>query len=386
MNPDHNPYTPGAGAPPPELAGRDSEIASFDLLLTRLGSGLHERSMLLQGVRGTGKTVLLNAMRDRAINQGWDWVKIELNKSSPLSSDVLYEVRALLLQMKPSKRLAGAVRSALSVVKSFSLTLPGDFKVSIEVDPTPGKADSGNLARDLTDVFSQLGELERERHSGLVFLVDELHLASQQDYEALIVALHEFSQSGLPVTLVGAGLPQLPALSRTAKTYAERLFLPIEVGALTPEDSRAALVVPAKRANVSYTAEALEMIIADTGGYPYFLQEYGKFAWNVATRPTITATDVSAASAMVQRHLDSTFFRTRLSVTAKYEQEYLLAMAALGPGPHKSKAISQRYKGSSGKPRASLIEKGLLYSPTYGETAFSVPQLDAFLRRNFDVQ
>jgi hypothetical protein len=383
MDARDNPFIPSAGARPPELAGRGDLTDAFEVLLDRLADGRHGRSVIIRGLRGVGKTVLLNAFADMATERRWPSIKIEVTGGLSVASELLFELRSVLLAQKPTRLVREQLNRALGSLKSFSLTLPDGSSVRLDVQPLAGRADSGNLSRDLTHLFEDVGDVLRKLGAGVVILLDEAHLLDKDEYEALIRALHEMSQQNLPIVLVAAGLPQLPELSRTAKTYAERLFEYREIGALDRMAAHAALVIPVAAAGITFDEAAIRHIIRRTQGYPYFIQEFGKAAWLVASGQTITLADARVADAEATRLLDAGFFRARLAVASSAERQYLRAMASLGPGPHRSADIANRYKGSSGEPRAALIRKGLLYSPEYGQTAFTVPLFDEFIGRHF---
>jgi hypothetical protein len=386
-----NPYTPNAGADPPALVGRDDELAAFEVLLARLLRGHTEQSMLVTGLRGVGKTVLLTRFEAMARESGWATVDAEITKNSDFGDRMVNLARRALLQLAPRERWKGMVARAASVVRSFQVTLRPDGSVTagFDVDPAEGVADSGHLGDDLTDVFVALGEAAKEQGSGVVFLVDEVQFLKLAELEALIAAIHKTIQRQLPITLVGAGLPQLPRLAAEAKSYAERLFKFPQIGQLTAEQARAALLEPARQLGVDFEADALEAIVEFTEGYPYFLQEYGNTLWNQIEESPITAMDVSLARAAVEAKLDGGFFRVRVERTSDLEQTYLRGMAELGPEPQRAKdvaALLGRTSEQLAPTRSRLIEKGLLYAPGRGLAAFTVPQFDRFMRRTYALQ
>jgi hypothetical protein len=391
MRAQDNPYTPNAGAPPPALVGRDEELEAFEVLLTRLLRGHTEQSMLITGLRGVGKTVLLTKFEELAREGGWTTVEAEITKNSDFGERMANLVRRALLQLAPRARWKGRAGRAAAVLRSFQVTLRSDGSITagFDVDPAEGFADSGRLDEDLTDVFVALGEAAREHGSGVVFLVDEVQLLEAVEFEALIAAIHKTVQRQLPITLVGAGLPQLPRLAGEAKSYAERLFKFPRIGRLSDDQAAAALVEPAERLRVGFEPEALGAVIAYTEGYPYFLQEYGNTLWNQIETSPVTAADVTIAQAAVEAKLDGGFFRVRAERTSDLEQRYLRAMAELGPDPQKAKdvaAILGRTSEQVAPTRARLIEKGLLYTPGHGLAAFTVPQFDCFMRRTYSLQ
>lgn len=342
--------------------------------------------MLITGLRGVGKTVLLGAFEERARDRGWVTVEAEVTKSGDFGERMAGLVRRAVFQIAPRARWKDRTRRAAAVLKSFSLTLSpeGSVTAGLDIEALEGMADTGSLGEDLTDVLVALGEAAREHDTGVVFLLDEVQFLSLQELEALIAALHKTVQRQLPITLVGAGLPQLPRLAGEAKSYAERLFhFPI-IDRLEPEEAAEALTKPAKPLGVAYTPNAVEAIIEYTQGYPYFLQEYGKFLWDLTESPPIDAEAVEAAQPSVESKLDSSFFRVRADRTTTLELQYLRAMAELGAEPQPAKDVARlmgRTSEQLGPTRSRLIEKGLLYTPGYGLAAFTVPQFDRYMRR-----
>lgn len=386
MRPHENPYTPNAGARPPELVGRNEQMIAFEVLLDRLRNGYTEQSMLITGLRGVGKTVLLNEFEARATGRDWVTVEAEITKNVAFGARIAHLARRALLQLAPRERWRDRAQRAARVVKSFQMTFSPDGKVAagLNVAALEGLADSGDFAEDLTDLFVAVGEAALEHDRGVVFLFDEVQFLARGELEALIAALHKTVQRQLPLTLVGAGLPQLPRLAGEAKSYAERLFSFPLIGRLAREHGSRALTEPADRLGVTYDEDALEAILDSTEGYPYFLQEYGKIIWDSSEGPVIRATDVEVATPAVEAKLDESFFRVRVERTTALELEYLTAMAELGPEPQEAKAVATamgRTSESLGPTRSRLIDKGLLYTPGYGLAAFTVPQFDRFMRR-----
>lgn len=386
MRPHDNPYTPNAGARPPALVGRDQQLTAFEILLDRLRRGGTEQSMLITGLRGVGKTVLLGAFEDRAIDRSWITVEAEVTKNTDFSGRVAGLARRALFQVAPRARWKDRARRAAAILKSFQLTLSpeGEVGAGLDVDALEGMADTGNLGEDLADVLVALGEAAQEHDTGVVFLLDEVQFLELMELEALIAALHKTVQRQLPITLVGAGLPQLPRLAGEAKSYAERLFHFPSIGQLADDEAREALVRPVEDLGVNYTDQAVEAIVRYTEGYPYFLQEYGKFVWDLTEAPPIDLTAVTAAQPAVEEKLDNSFFRVRIDRTTSLELQYLRAMAELGGEPQQAKAVAGlmgRTSEQLGPTRSRLIEKGLLYTPGYGLAAFTVPQFDRYMRR-----
>jgi hypothetical protein len=387
-NPSNNPYTPNAGARPPVLVGRVDEVRAFELLLDRLKNGYTAQSMIAIGLRGVGKTVLLSEFRNTAVERGWTTVEAEITKHEDFGQRMASLARRALLQVAPRARWKDRGRKAAQILRSFQISVNPDGAVTAglgDVEPAEGFADSGGLAEDLTDVIVAIGEAAQEQGSGVVFLFDEVQFLSLKELEAVIAALHKTVQRGLPVTFVGAGLPQLPELAGEAKSYAERLFRFPEVGTLPEEEAATALVDPASNLGVTYEPAAVRAIVQYTEGYPYFLQEYGYIVWDLSSGDTITQQEAVDAQEMVEAKLDGSFFKVRADRTTELELRYLRAMAELGSQPHQARDVAdvlQRTSQQLGPTRARLIDKGLLYTPGYGLAAFTVPQFDRYMRRN----
>ena len=385
-----NPFSPGAGSPPPELVGRDAILEDARVLFARVLLQRPEKSMLLTGLRGVGKTVLLNEMERLAEQTGYRTVLIEANENMPLSVLLIPQLRRLLYALD---RMAGAgnqARRALAVLKSFLGAIKvtwSDIEVGLDIEPENGAADSGNLEADLPDLFCSVAEAAQERRTGVAILVDEIQYLGARELSALVMAMHKMQQRQLPLVLLGAGLPTLPALVGASKSYAERLLQFPVVGPLTQPDADKALQDPVRVAGVEFSAEALREIFRLTRGYPYFLQEWGYQSWNHAQSSPITLETVQGATADIVRRLDQNFFRVRFDRLTPREKEYLRAMAQLGPGPHRSsdvaKVLDAKVTGL-GPVRAELIRKGMIYSPVYGEMAFTVPLFDEFMKRVMD--
>lgn len=391
MRAQDNPYTPNAGAQPPALVGRDAELQAFELLLARMLRGHTEQSMLVTGLRGVGKTVLLTRFEELAREGGWTTVEAEITKNSDFGDRMAGLVRRALLELAPRARWKERAARAAAVLRSFQLTARSDGSVTagFEVEPAEGFADSGRLDEDLTDVFVALGEAAQEHRTGVVFLFDEVQFLKITEFEALIAAIHKTVQRQLPITLVGAGLPQIPRLAGEAKSYAERLFTFPRIGKLSDEQAREALAGPAERLGVRFEPEALALVTRQTEGYPYFLQEYGSALWNQIEDPTVTADDAAIAQVAVEAKLDDGFFQVRVERTTELERRYLRAMAELGPEPQRSKDVAAmlgRTSEQMAPTRSRLIDKGLLYTPGHGLAAFTVPQFDRFMRRTYPLQ
>jgi AAA ATPase domain len=380
-----NPYSPGAGTRPPALVGRDGEIESMDVSLQRLRLGRDGRSQMLTGLRGVGKTVMLNEFEQVAGGRGYFHEHVEVGEDGDLAPRLAAAFRRILLSMDARKRIGERVRRALGVLKAFSVQLPGGPELAIDVDAVSGPADSGDLATDLSGLFVELGEVARDHDTGVLITIDELHYVSPPVLEALIMGLHRAAQLRLPITVAGAGLPSLATLTGEAKSYAERMFTFPVIGSLSAEQAREALVVPAADERVSWDDAALDRVLDATQGYPYFLQEFGKQAWDAADHlHLITDDDVIRSIPVATAELDDGFFRVRTGRTSDPERAYMRAIAELGPGPVRSGDVASllRKKTSAlGPTRDGLIKKALCYSPRYGEIDFTVPLFDRFMKR-----
>ena len=384
-----NPYTPNAGAEPQAVVGRDDQLASFELLLGRVGRGRTEQSMIITGLRGVGKTVLLGRFRTTALGQDWVVVELEVSKhdETEFRRDLSARLRTALLELSPRARWTERFQHAAAVLRSFTLSVDpaaGSVSAGFDVDAAEGFADHANLAMDLTDVFIALGEAATERGRGVVLLLDEVQFLSRLQLEALIEALHKMVQRKLPVTLVAAGLPQIAELAGDAKSYAERLFKFPAIANLGSDDAKAALARPAAEEGASFAAGALDAAVTITGGYPYFIQELGYAVWTIADGPVISRTDVLAAVPAYEAKLDASFFRVRLDRATELQRAYLRAMAELGPAAQKASDVADvmgRTSTNLGPTRAELINMGLLYTPEHGYAAFTVPHFDRFMLR-----
>jgi hypothetical protein len=387
MDPRQNPYAPGAGAPPPELAGRDALIERAAIALDRIGAGRHDKSMILVGLRGVGKTVLLNRVHLDAEARGLHGVRLEASEDRSLPGLLAPAMRAALLRLDRARAASAAGKRAMRALAGFVGAMKikyGDVEVGLDIDPELGLADSGDLDVDLTDLLVTVGEAARDRSTAFALFIDELQYVEVDQLASLISALHRCAQQQLPITLFGAGLPQIVGRTGRAKSYAERLFDFPEVGALNDAAARLALSAPAEKEGVAFDPGALDEILRQTGGYPYFLQEWGKHAWSVAPSSPITVEHVRIASIEATAELDASFFRVRFERLAPAEKHYLRAMAALGPGPHRSGDIAEKLErkvNSLGPTRSALIAKGMVYSPEHGDTAFTVPLFDQFMKR-----
>ena len=386
MDPRKNPYSPGAGTKPPALVGRDKQIESFDILLERLENGYVEQSMIITGLRGVGKTVLLDVFREKAEARNWATVEWEVQKNAAFAPKMAAHVRRALLQIAPKAKWTDRVLRAASILKSFTVTFnpDGAMTAGLDIDALAGIGDSGALSEDLSDLFVAIGEAAQDRGVGVVFLIDEIQFLRPPDLEALIVALHKCTRRSLPITLVGAGLPQMPRLAGEAKSYSERLFRFPHIGELDARDARDALVLPAAGLDVGFQPSAIRFMVGYTQGYPYFLQEYGRIVWDETSASPVTADDVESVLPLVEAGLDESFFRVRVERTTELELRYLYAMAELGPQPHRASDVARRIQRTveqAGPIRSRLIDKGLLYTPGHGYAAFTVPQFDRYMLR-----
>ena len=387
MDPMNNPFSPGAGAPPPELVGRDPILEQARILLGRVKQKRPEKSLLLTGLRGVGKTVLLNEIERMARVSGYQTILLEAHEDKPLGELIYPALRSLLYELD---RVAGAgdkVRRGLAVLRSFvgsiKLTM-GDVALGLDIEPAKGTADSGDLEIDLPNLFVAIAEAAEERKNAVAILIDEIQYLSQKELGALIMAMHKMQQKQLPLALLAAGLPVLPGMAGDSKSYAERLFNFPEIGALNEVDAAKALRDPANNAGVEFEEKALRQVFRMTHGYPYFIQEWGYQSWNTAAASPITLKTVREATPEVIRRLDRNFFRVRFDRLTPGEKNFLRAIAQLGPGSHRTgdiaAALGVSVKGI-GPVRAKLIKKGMIYSPAHGDMAFPVPLFDEFMRR-----
>ncbi len=387
MDPVTNPFAPGAGTPPPELAGRDDLRETVRVAIERVRRGLPTKSILMVGLRGVGKTVLLDRMRDDAEAAGIHTVRIEAPESRSLPALLAPQLRQALLRLSRNEQARDLAQRALRALAGFAKALKfkyEDIEVGFDFEPEAGLADNGDLEHDLQALLEAVGAAAQKAGTALVLFIDELQYVREEELAALITALHRTAQRRLPVVLAGAGLPQLRGRMGQAKSYAERLFEFPQIGALAPPEAKIAIAKPATAQGVEIQEDALKRIVQKTHGYPYFLQEWGKHAWDVATKSPITRQDVDRASKEAIAALDESFFRVRFDRLTPVEKKYLRAMAELGPGPHRSGDIAEkldRKVTSLGPTRNQLIAKGMVWSPSHGDTAFTVPLFDEFMRR-----
>jgi hypothetical protein len=387
MDPVRNPFAPGAGSQPPELAGRQHIIEAADTALQRVLLGRPAQSQMLLGLRGVGKTVLLNRIEQTAEAHGYLTSFIEAPEDRRLVELLYPKVHQLLRKLSLAEAAKAAAHNALRALRSFASV----FKISagdieIAVDPEPGVADSGNLEFDLTELFLKVGEAARADGRGWALFLDEVQYLRADELAALIVAIHRINQRALPILLFGAGLPAIAALSGDAKSYAERLFVFPEVDALARADAADAIRQPIEGEGESITDPLLDAIVARTRGYPYFLQEWGYQVWNAAAGSPIGLDCLEVAQREALRRLDNGFFKVRIERLTPKEREYVIAMARLGPGPYRSADVADilgEKLTTLGPRRAQIIAKGMIYSPAHGDIAFTVPMFDEYLHRHW---
>ncbi len=387
MNPISNPFAPGAGSAPPELAGRNEVRETVRIAIERIRRGYFNKSVLLVGLRGVGKTVLLDQMRKDAESTGIHSIRIEAPEERSLPAVLAPQLRLALLRLSRIESAKDLAQRGLKALAGFAKALKvkfEDIEVGFDTEPEPGLADNGDLEHDLQALLETVGAAAKQAGTALVIFIDELQYVEQKQLEALITALHRIAQAQMPVVLIGAGLPQLRAQMGRAKSYAERLFDFPEIGPLNEEAARIAIQKPITDQSAQISPDALTRIITQTQGYPYFLQEWGKHAWNTASTSLITLQDVEFASLSALTALDESFFRVRFDRCTPFEKRYLRAMAELGAGPHRSGDIATilgRKVSSLGPTRNQLLLKGMIWSPSHGDTGFTVPLFDQYMKR-----
>ena len=385
MDPLRNPFSPGAGTRPPELAGRETVLASANIALQRVILGRSAQSQIFLGLRGTGKTVLLNEVFDLSERAGYLTSLVETPENKRLA-DILYpQMRQVLRKLSVMEAARSAVHSAMRALRGFASAFKislGDIEIGVE--PEPGVADSGDIENDLTEMFEAIGYAAKAAGKGWALLIDEVQYLDVQELAAVIVAVHRMSQRNLPVMLFAGGLPQIARLSGDAKSYSERLFDFPPIGPLDNDAARAAIEKPLRGEGAEISPDALDLILNRTAGYPFFLQEWGHHAWDTAPENRISLNDVKIAGDKALARLDHGFFRVRFDRLTRAEVDYVRAMAALGRGPYKVNDVALnlgKEPNALGPRRASIIRKGMIYSPSYGDIDFTVPLFDDFLRR-----
>jgi AAA ATPase domain len=387
MDPVRNPFAPGAGNPPPELAGRHDLLEQAGTILSRVQQGRHAKSFMLVGLRGVGKTVLLNRMLQEAEARGLRAEMIEAPEDKGLPELLVPVLRKILLSLDRMAAASAVVKRSLRILRSFAKTIKvkhGDIEYGLDIDPERGVADSGDLDSDLPDLLVAVAQAAKDRGTAVALLIDELQYIREEELSALIMGIHKVSQRELPLILIAAGLPQLVGNMGKSKSYAERLFDFPTVGPLARKDAVTAIQEPIAKEGERIAASAIDEIITHTQGYPFFLQVWGYYTWNKADKSPISTKDVRGAADDVLSNLDASFFRVRFDRLTPSEKRYLRAMAELGPGPHRSGDIADllKVKVSSVAPtRSSLIKKGMIYAPSHGDTAFTVPLFDSFMKR-----
>lgn len=387
MDPVRNPFAPGAGSKPPEIAGRDTILNDADVAIQRTLIGKWGRPQMLLGLRGVGKTVLLNEIEKMAEERGHLTSFLEAPEGKSLSEMLVPKLNQVLRKLSITDQAKAQTHRALKALKSFASAFKISYgEVTLSVDPEVGVADSGDLESDLPELFIRVGDAAKAAGKAWTLLIDEVQYLRPDDLAALIVSLHKISQKELPVLFFGAGLPQVATLSGNTKSYAERLFHYPAVGPLLPTDSKSAIKQPVEDEGVSISEDALDEIVLKTQGYPYFLQEWGYQCWNIAQNERIEVADALQAESAATRRLDDGFFKVRFDRLTPKEREYVIAMAQLGIGPYRSSDVAEALGESSqslGPRRAQIISKGMIYSPSHGDIAFTVPMFNDYLTRNF---
>ncbi len=387
MDKIRNPFSPGAGSPPPELAGRDVLLEQARVLLGRVLAKRPEKSLMLTGLRGVGKTVLLNEIDRLAHTVGYRTILVEAHEGKSLAAMLAPHLRRLLFDLDRIAAAGDKVRRGISVLKSFvgaiKITM-GEIDIGLDIEPEPGAADSGDLEVDLPNLFIAVSEAAQERGVAVAILIDEIQYFSSVELSALIMAMHKMQQRQLPMVLIAAGLPILPGLMGESKSYAERLFSFPDIGPLPEPDAIKAIHDPILEAGEAINPDALHEIFRLTRGYPYFLQEWGYQAWNHAAASPISLQVVQESNEVVSKRLDENFFRVRFDRLTPREKKFLRAMAELGSGPYRTGDVADKLDAkinTLGPVRANLIKKGMIYSPSHGDMAFTVPLFDEFMRR-----
>jgi len=382
VDPRRNPYAPGAGTKPPALTGRDKEIQAYEVLIDRLKDGMAGQSMIVTGLPGVGKTVLLNAFEDITVDRGWLAVQREFDEHTSLPAVVARAAQRILVDLEPSRKVAEKISSSFAGLGTFSLKDPGGWELSY----TPsGKTTTDALGEDFVDLLLALGQAAQEKGRGVAFLLDELQFVPAGEFGAFVLGLHRLNQKALPVTCVATGLPSLPALAGEAKSYAERLFEYPRIDRLSKQDAIAALRDPAQSRNVTFDEDALDFVFRQTEGYPYFLQQYGKYAWDVASDERITMHDARAGGREAQERLDEGFFLVRYERATTAQRGFLHAMSRCeGPPYHIAditRELGKTHPRSISVKRNALIKKGLIFAPQHGTVDYTVPRFADYLRR-----
>lgn len=381
VDPINEPLQPNAGSRPAALAGRDAQLEQFRVLIGRLKEGATDQSMIIRGLRGVGKTVLLNAFEDRAEAEGFLTYYHELTPESGLLAEIARDTQVALRRLDLGKRVTAGIRDALAHLSAIKVSGPEGIEISLDLK----RADEAALTRELSDLFVALGDAARSKSRGVCFLIDEVQFADQVEFRAVISALHRATQRSLPITMAAAGLPQIPRLTGEARSYAERLFDFPVIANLDADAATAALVGPAHARNVAYDSDALGAALAWTGGYPFYLQQLGEHAWNLAQRSPINADVIAAAIPSAQTALDSSIYQVRAQRATEAERQYMRGMAESGAGPYRSGNVARKAGKSTtalSQIRQRLLDKGLIYATEdYGHVDFTIPRFDEFMRR-----
>ena len=386
MDPIANPYTPNAGSRPPELAGREGEIEQFRILLGRLQRGLTEQSIIARGLRGVGKTVLLNAFEDQAETSGFLTYYHELTPDTNLIEEIARDAGRALGRLSLSARISARMREAFGHLKTISITGPEGFAFAVDL----GSADEGTITADLTELLIQVGGAAQEKGAGIAFLLDELQFVEEVQYRALISALHRVNQKSLPIAVAAAALPQIPQLTGEARSYAERLFDFPVIASLDRVAATAAMVEPARRQGVEFAAAAVERALEWTAGYPFYIQQLGKHTWNLASESPVELAVIESAIPAAQAALDKSTYEVRAQRATERERRYMRAMAELGDGPYRSGQVAAKAGQTvtqASPVRQQLITKGLIYATEdFGHIDFTVPRFGEFMRRYMPFQ
>ncbi|MGC1165360.1 MAG: ATP-binding protein [Solirubrobacterales bacterium] len=386
MDPIANPYTPNAGSRPPELSGREHELEQFGILIARLKRGATEQSIVVRGLRGVGKTVLLNTFENQAESEGFLTFYHELTPDTNLIDELARDSERALESLGLGVKLSGRIRSALARLRTIKLTGPDGFGLAVDL----GSADEGTITADLTDLLLQLGAAARNGGTGVAIFLDELQFVDEVQYRALISALHRATQKELPIAVAAAALPQIPLLTGEARSYAERLFDFPTIGNLDEMAATAALVEPARRQGVEYSPDALLKALEWTAGYPFYVQQLGKHAWNLAAESPIGVDVVERAIPIAQAALDKSIYEVRMQRATEGERRYMRAMAELGDGPYRSGQAAEKAGQSvtqASPTRQQLMTKGLIYATeNFGYVDFTVPRFAEFMRRSMSYE
>jgi hypothetical protein len=387
VDPRRNPYAPGAGTRPPALTGRDKEIQAYEILIDRLKNGVAGQSMIVTGLRGVGKTALLNTFEDITIDRNWIAVQREFDEHMSLPAVVARTAKRVLKALKPGKRIAEMVREVWGDLETFSVKDANAF--DLRYRPS-GKPSADALGEDFSDLLLALGEAAAEKGRGVCFLFDELQCVRADEFGPFVVGLHRVNQKSLPVTCVAVGLPSLPALMGEAKSYAEALFEYPRIDRLPEADAIAALADPARSRDVVFEDAALNYILKQTEGYPYFLQQYGKYIWDVASDGRITRTDAEAGAREARERMDEGFFLVRYERASRAERKFLHAMARCDGPPYAiarvTRELGKTDQRSISVQRNALIKKGLIYAPRHGTVAYTVPRFADYLARRGEAE